>query len=47
MSDNGEYGVDSQAVQVHLGIIQSIIKRMAANNALATEICGEGVGYGR
>lgn len=47
MSNNGEYGGDSQAAQVHLGIIQSVIKRMAANSALATEICGKGVEYGR
>ncbi len=39
MSDNGEYGVDSQAVQVHLGIIQSVITRMAANSASCKTWC--------
>ena len=33
------YGEDSQAVQAHLGIMQSVIQRMAANSASSKAWC--------
>ena len=39
MPDNGEYGENCQAVQAHLGIVQSVIQRMSANSASCKTWC--------
>ncbi len=39
MSNNGKYGEDSAAVQAHLGIIQSVIQRMASNSSSCKAWC--------
>jgi len=39
MPDEHSYGGDSPAVQAHLGIIQSVIQRMAANSASCKAWC--------
>jgi hypothetical protein len=39
MSDEEEYKVDSQAVQAHLNILQSVIQRMASNSASSKTWC--------
>ncbi|MCP4566711.1 MAG: hypothetical protein GY841_03920 [FCB group bacterium] len=36
---NSKYGEDSQAVQAHLGIMQTIIQRMASNSASCKAWC--------
>lgn len=39
MAGNGEYGENSQAVQTHLEITQSVIQRMASNSASCKAWC--------
>lgn len=39
MSDTGEFKENSQAVQAHLGIMQSVIQRMASNSASSKAWC--------
>jgi hypothetical protein len=46
MNENRKINEDSPSVQTHLGIIQSVIQRMASNCASATIIKAE-LSYGK